>query len=84
MGSSKLYYAVVEVSPRGVIVEDDAGRVTQFPRKMFPQHMREGMIFRAVGQRLVRDQKEEHRRLVEARATLKRLQSMDVGGDITT
>jgi len=46
--------------------------------------VRAGMVFRFTGKKFVRDSAEEHKRLIEARATLQRLRASDPGGDIIT
>lgn len=75
------YWAVESVDRTWVILENDAGTQVRFTRRQFPK-AREGMIYRRTASGLVRDAKEEHRRLVEARATMKRLSAGDLGEDL--
>lgn len=78
------YWSVEDVQRSGVTMESDGGSTARFPRAAFPKTVRAGMVFRFTGKKFVRDSAEEHKRLIEARATLQRLRASDPGGDIIT
>lgn len=82
------YYVIDRFEGRVAVVVSDDGRSFDIPSRDLPEGCREGTVLRVESEppdwgSAVIDEREQARRLEQARDALKRLSARDSGGDVT-